>query len=244
MIRWPIFAIPMVLAGTYCFLRLQDSPSPFDRADRDDGDLGAGARDRRVPADRGRPGFVVKIEPGAYLAQMRDLGPVREAVARPRSADRRLVTFPASMLLAVLSPGRSGRCGGCGRSRSFKGAMLASTPVDGGHYFIEISRPGSPLRRWPSWRRAGQRSRRRPPGRGHGDCTFGRARGDARRVIVAVRSQVVAQETTPGAIRPLAAPVRRPARAAPPAPERARHRTPGARCPRSCPIRSTHSPTM
>jgi membrane-associated phospholipid phosphatase len=84
----------------------------------------------------------VNIQPQAYLDQMRDLGPVREGLLRDLDLLNLagIVTFPSfhacsAILYAwALWP--------VWWARPFallaNGAMLASTPVDGGHYFIDV----------------------------------------------------------------------------------------------------------
>ena len=88
------------------------------------------------------PAAFVNIEPGAYLAQMRDLGPVREGILRELDLLNLagIVTFPSfhacSAVLYVWA------LWSVWWMRPFallaNGAMLASTPVDGGHYFIDV----------------------------------------------------------------------------------------------------------
>lgn len=143
MIRWPIFLIPALLAGAYLFQRLQEFIFAFSIAL-----IVTTAVSALVPAigvfqqiglD---PASFVNIDPRPYLDQMRDLGPVRDG--RLRELDllnlAGIVTFPSfhacsAVLYAwALWPVRWMRP----IALLANGAMLAATPVDGAHYFIDI----------------------------------------------------------------------------------------------------------
>lgn len=143
MIRWPIFAIPVVLAAAFGFRRLQEFTFAFAMAL-----IVITAVSALVPAigvfqqiglD---PASFVNIDPRAYLSQMRDLGPVREGVLRELDLLNLagIVTFPsfhacsAVLYLWALWPVWWARP----VAILANGAMLASTPVDGGHYFIDL----------------------------------------------------------------------------------------------------------
>jgi hypothetical protein len=143
MIRWPIFAIPMVLAGTYHFLRLQEFAFAFAIALIVTTVISAFVPAIGVFQQIGvDPASFVHIEPGAYLAQMRDLGPVREGTLRELDLLNLagIVTFPSfHACSAVLY---AWALWSVWWIRPFallaNGAMLVSTPVDGGHYFIDV----------------------------------------------------------------------------------------------------------
>jgi hypothetical protein len=143
MIRWPIFAIPAVLAAVYRFERLQQFVFAFTIAL-----IITTAISALVPAigvfqqiglD---PATLPNLDPRAYLDQQRDLGPVREGVLRHLNLLNLagIVTFPSfhacsAVLYAwALWP--------VWWMRPFallaNGAMMASTPVDGGHYFVDL----------------------------------------------------------------------------------------------------------
>jgi hypothetical protein len=143
MIRWPIFAIPAILAGVYLFRRLQEFTFAFAIAL-----IVTTVISTFVPAigvfqqiglD---PAAFVHIQPQAYLDQMRDLGPVRDGTLRQLDLLNLagIVTFPsfhacsAVVYAWALWP--------VWWARPFallaNGAMLASTPIDGGHYFIDV----------------------------------------------------------------------------------------------------------
>jgi hypothetical protein len=88
------------------------------------------------------PAQFANIDPRAYLAQQRDLGPVRDGLLRELDLLNLagIVTFPSfhacsAVLYAwALWPVWWARPVGI----IANGAMLASTPVDGGHYFIDL----------------------------------------------------------------------------------------------------------
>jgi hypothetical protein len=143
MIGWPIFFTPVVLAATGRYLRLQEFVCAFTLA------LAATVFiSGLVPAigvfyhlGLNVTDFV-NIDPGAYLAQLKDLPPVREGALRRLEllGLAGLVTFPsfhaASALLYTWA---------FWPVRWFRpvvvisnGAMLAATPIVGGHYFIDI----------------------------------------------------------------------------------------------------------
>jgi hypothetical protein len=143
MIRWPIFAIPVVLAAAYRFHRLQEFTFAFAVAL-----IVTTAISALVPAigvfqqiglD---PASFVNIDPKAYLDQMRDLGPVRDGQLRELELLNLagIVTFPSfhacsAVLYAwALWPVWWFRP----IALLANGAMMASTPVDGGHYFVDL----------------------------------------------------------------------------------------------------------
>jgi len=143
MIRWPIFAIPVVLAAAWRFQRLQEFTLAFAVAL-----IVTTAVSALVPAigvfqqiglD---PADFVNIDPRAYLDQQRDLGPVRAGTLRDLDllSLAGIVTFPSfhacsAVLYAwALWPVWWARP----VAVLANGAMLASTPVDGGHYFIDL----------------------------------------------------------------------------------------------------------
>ena len=114
-----------------------------DRADRDHGRCRPSCRRSACSSRSGsiRRTFA-NIDPRAYLAQQRDLGPVRDGVLRELDLLNLagIVTFPSfhacsAVLYAwALWPVWWMRP----VALLANGAMLASTPVDGGHYFIDL----------------------------------------------------------------------------------------------------------
>ena len=143
MIRWPIFAIPVVLAAVYRFGRLQEFTLAFGIALIVTTIISAFVPAIGVFQQIGLdPSTLPNLHPQAYLDQQRDLGPVRDGHLRELDLLNLagIVTFPSfhacSAVLyawalwpvwwvrpvAILA----------------NGAMLASTPVDGGHYFIDL----------------------------------------------------------------------------------------------------------
>ncbi len=143
MIRWPLFAIPVVLAAAYRYLRLQAFTLAFALAL-----IATTIVSALVPAigvyqaiglD---PAGVANLHPQAYLDQVRDLGPVRDGALRHLDlfALAGIVTFPsfhaASAVLYAwaLWPVRWIRP----IAVVANAAMMASTPIDGGHYFVDL----------------------------------------------------------------------------------------------------------
>jgi hypothetical protein len=143
MIRWPIFAIPVVLAAAFRFRRLQEFTFAFAIAL-----IVTTAISTFVPAigvfqqigvD---PAAFANIEPGAYLAQQRDLGPVRDGILRELDLLNLagIVTFPSFHACSAVLYAWALWPVWWARPVAIlaNGAMLASTPVDGGHYFIDL----------------------------------------------------------------------------------------------------------
>jgi PAP2 superfamily len=143
MIGWPIFFTPVVLAAAGHYLRLQEFVFAFTVALAVTVIVSA-----LVPAigvfhhlGLAVTDFV-NIDPGAYLAQLRDLPLVRDGSLRRLEllGLAGLVTFPsfhaASAVLYAWAfwPVRWFRP----IALLSNGAMLAATPIVGGHYFIDI----------------------------------------------------------------------------------------------------------
>jgi hypothetical protein len=143
MIRWPIFAIPVVLAAAYRFQRMQEFTFAFGFALIVTTIVSALVPAIGVFQQIGLdPSTLPNLSPQAYLDQQRDLGPVRDGILRDLDLLNLagIVTFPSfhacsAVLYAwAFWPVRW--------IRPFallaNGAMMASTPVDGGHYFIDL----------------------------------------------------------------------------------------------------------
>jgi PAP2 superfamily protein len=143
MIRWPIFAIPVVLAAIGAYRRVEEFAFAFGAALAVTTVLSALVPAIVVYQQIGLdPTSLQHINPGAYLDQLRDLPPTREGVLRhlePLGLGG-IVTFPsfhtASSVLDVwaLWPARWFRP----IVLAVNGLMLAATPVNGGHYFVDL----------------------------------------------------------------------------------------------------------
>ncbi len=144
MIRWPIFAIPVLLAAVHRYLRMQEFTFAFALALVVTTVVSALVPALGVYQEIGLdPAELTSLQPQAYLDQVRDLAPVRDGVLRHLDLFglAGIVTFPsfhaASAILYcwALWPVRWVRP----IAIVANGAMLASTPIDGGHYFIDLA---------------------------------------------------------------------------------------------------------
>jgi len=143
MIRWPIFAIPVVLAALRQYRRIDEFAFAFGMAlvvtTIISGLVPAIGVYQQIGLD---PATLKHINANAYLAQLRDLPPTRAGDLRHLDllGLGGIVTFPsfhaASAVLYAwaLWPLR--------RLRPLvvlvNGVMLAATPLDGGHYLVDI----------------------------------------------------------------------------------------------------------
>jgi len=143
MIRWPIFAIPVVLAAKGCYRRIKEFTFAFGLALVVTTILSALVPAIGVYQQIGLdPATLKHIDPHAYLDQLRDLPPTREGVLRHLEllGLGGIVTFPsfhaASAVLYTwaLWPARWFRP----LVVLANGLMLAATPLNGGHYFIDV----------------------------------------------------------------------------------------------------------
>jgi hypothetical protein len=143
MIRWPIFAIPVVLAAAHRYQRTQEFTFAFALALIVTTIVSALVPAIGVYQEIGLdPATLASIEPGAYLGQVRDLAPVREGALRHLDLFglAGIVTFPSfhatsAVLYAwALWPVRWIRP----VAIVANAMMLASTPINGGHYFIDL----------------------------------------------------------------------------------------------------------
>jgi hypothetical protein len=182
MIRWPIFAIPVVLAAGHRYRRIQEFTLAFALALIATTIVSALVPAIGVYQQIGLdPASLKSLDPRAYLDQVRDLAPVRDGTLRHLDLFglAGIVTFPsfhaASAVLyawafwpvwwmrpiAIIA----------------NGAMLASTPIDGGHYFIDlvagiaVAVLAIMAARWVSDRVAAQGSVRAEPLRGAAAAT-------------------------------------------------------------------------
>ena len=144
MIRWPIFAIPVVLVANGRYQRVEEFTFAFGAALARNHDpypalVPAIGVYQQIGLD---PATLKNINPGAYLDQLHDLPPTREGVLRHLEllGLGGIVTFPsfhaASAVLYVwaLWPMRWLRPLAAVGQR----LMLAATPLVGGHYFIDL----------------------------------------------------------------------------------------------------------
>jgi hypothetical protein len=143
MIRWPLFAIPVVLTAAGRYGRLQQFTLAFALALIATAIISAFVPAIGVYQQIGLdPATLANLKPQAYLDQMRDLAPVREGVLRHLDLFglAGVVTFPsfhaASCVLYAwaLWPVRWMRP----IAVVANVAMLAATPIDGGHYFVDV----------------------------------------------------------------------------------------------------------
>lgn len=143
MIRWPVFAIPVVLAAAYRFQRMQEFTLAFAVALIATTVISAFVPAIGVFQQIGLdPASFVNIDPRAYLDQMRDLGPVREGKLRELDLLNLagIVTFPSFHACSAVLYAWAFWQVWWMRPLALlaNGAMLAATPVDGGHYFIDL----------------------------------------------------------------------------------------------------------
>lgn len=143
MIRWPLFAIPVVLTAAGRYGRLQEFTLAFALALVATTIISAFVPAIGVYQEIGLdPATLASLKPQAYLDQVRDLAPVREGVLRHLDlfSLAGIVTFPsfhaASCLLYAwaLWPVRWMRP----IAVVANVAMFAATPIDGGHYFVDL----------------------------------------------------------------------------------------------------------
>jgi hypothetical protein len=143
MIRWPIFAIPVFLAAKGRYERIEEFTFAFGVALIATTIISAIVPAIGVYQQIGLdPAALQHIDARPYLAQLHDLPPTRAGVLRQLDLVglAGIVTFPsfhaASALLYVwaLWPVRWMRP----IAIFVNSAMLAATPIDGGHYFVDI----------------------------------------------------------------------------------------------------------
>jgi hypothetical protein len=143
MIRWPVFAIPVALAAKGRYQRIEEFTFAFGLALVATTIISALVPAIGVYQQIGLdPASVQHLDPQAYLDQLRDLTPTREGALRHLDllGLGGIVTFPsfhaASCVLYAwaLWPVRWLRP----IAVLAFGAMLAATPINGGHYLIDI----------------------------------------------------------------------------------------------------------
>jgi hypothetical protein len=143
MIGWPIFAIPVILAAKRSYLRIEEFTFAFGLALAATTIISALVPAIGVYQEIGLdPASLTHIDPRAYLDQLRDLPPTRDGSLRHLEllGLGGIVTFPsfhaASAVLYAwaLWPLRWLRP----LILLINGAMLAATPLNGGHYFADV----------------------------------------------------------------------------------------------------------
>jgi PAP2 superfamily protein len=143
MIGWPLFAIPVFLAAKRRYQRIEEFTFAFALALVATTIISALVPAIGVYQQIGLdPGTLKNINPGAYLDQLRDLPPTRDGVLRQLDllGLGGIVTFPSfhaasavlfAWALWVVKWMRP-------VALLANGAMLAATPLNGGHYFIDV----------------------------------------------------------------------------------------------------------
>jgi hypothetical protein len=143
MIRWPVTAIPVVLAAIGRFRRIEEFIFAFGLSlvvtTIISGLVPAIGAYQQIGLD---PATLKHLDPGGYFQQLHDLPPARDGTLRHLDllGLAGIVTFPsfhaASAVLYgwALWPSRLFRPIGLVAN----GAMLIATPVVGGHYFVDV----------------------------------------------------------------------------------------------------------
>ncbi|HEX3502843.1 MAG TPA: phosphatase PAP2 family protein [Xanthobacteraceae bacterium] len=143
MIRWPIFAIPVILAATHRYRRIEEFIFAFGAALIATAIISALVPAIGVYQQIGlEPSTLHNLDPQAYLQQLRDLPPTRSGALRHLDLTglAGIVTFPsfhaasAALYAWALWPVKWARP----IVVLANGAMLAATPIIGGHYFIDL----------------------------------------------------------------------------------------------------------
>ena len=144
MIRWPIFAIPVVLAAAHRYRRIEEFTFAFALALIVTTVISALVPAIGVYQQIGLdPATLHNIDPRAYLDQVRDLAPVRTGALRELDLFglAGIVTFPSFHATSAVLYAWAFWPVWWMRPIALlaNGAMLASTPIDGGHYFIDLA---------------------------------------------------------------------------------------------------------
>ena len=143
MIRWPIFAVPVILAAKHAYRRIEEFIFAFGAALIVTTIISALVPAIGVYQQIGLdPSALHNLDPQAYIEQLRDLPPTRTGTLRHLDLMglAGIVTFPsfhaASAVLYAwaLWPVKWARP----IAILANGAMLAATPIIGGHYFIDL----------------------------------------------------------------------------------------------------------
>jgi PAP2 superfamily len=143
MIGWPLFAIPVFLAAKRSYQRIEEFTFAFAVALAATTIISALVPAVGVYQEIGLdPGALKSIDPGAYLDQLRDLPPTRAGVLRHLEllGLGGIVTFPSFHAAAAVLYTWALWVVRWMRPVALlaNGAMLAATPLNGGHYFVDV----------------------------------------------------------------------------------------------------------
>jgi hypothetical protein len=143
MIGWPLFAIPVVLAATRRYQRIEEFTFAFVASLVVTTLISALVPAIGVYQQIGLdPAALKNINPGAYLDQLRDLPPTRDGVLRHLEllGLGGIVTFPSFHAASAVLFAWAFWSVKWARPLAFviNGAMLAATPLNGGHYLIDV----------------------------------------------------------------------------------------------------------
>ncbi len=143
MIRWPVFAIPVILAAKRRYRRSEEFIFAFAAALIATTIISALVPAIGVYQQIGLdPASLKNLNPQAYLDQLHDLAPTRDGTLRHLDllGLAGIVTFPsfhaasAALYAWALWPAKWLRP----IVVLANGAMLAATPIIGGHYFVDL----------------------------------------------------------------------------------------------------------
>jgi hypothetical protein len=143
MIGWPIFAIPVILAATGRYRRIEEFTFAFGVALAATTVISALVPAIGVYQQIGLdPSGLAHIDPRAYLDQLRDLPPTREGALRHLEllGLGGIVTFPSFHAASAVLYAWALWAVRWMRPIVLvaNGAMLAATPLNGGHYFVDV----------------------------------------------------------------------------------------------------------
>lgn len=143
MIRWPIFAIPVLLAAARQYRRIEEFTLAFGAALAVTTLISALVPAIGVYHQIGLdPSSLKNIDPRAYFDQLRDLPPTRDGALRHLAllGLGGIVTFPSFHAASAVLYGWA-----LWSVRWLRpvlvvvnGAMLAATPINGGHYLVDV----------------------------------------------------------------------------------------------------------
>jgi hypothetical protein len=143
MIRWQLFAVPVVLAAVAHYRRVGEFAFAFGAAliatTIISGLVPAIGVYQEIGLD---PASLKNLHPLAYLEQVRDLPPARDGTLRHLSllGLAGIVTFPSFHAASAVLYGWAMWPAKWMRPIAVlaNGAMMAATPIDGGHYFVDL----------------------------------------------------------------------------------------------------------
>ena len=143
MIGWPLFAIPVFLAAKRSYQRIEEFTFAFAVTLAVTTIIAALVPAIGVYQEIGLdPGGLKNISPGAYLDQLRDLPPTRAGLLRHLEVLglSGIVTFPSFHAASAVLYAWALWAVRWMRPVALlaNGAMLAATPLNGGHYFVDV----------------------------------------------------------------------------------------------------------